>query len=171
MDLSAAVIATVVSACVAVLVAILATRREIQKAQIARLHEFADRRAQEYSEFLLAMNAAIGSYWLAQEASSETLRKKGSLANSCALKLDTKTYQIQLSAPDSVIQAAKQVNGAVQMSILDIGRSGVTSSHSYLEAFEAAKILLIKQMRSDLLLIEEAKSRRAYEKNKNKTVK
>ena len=108
------------------------------------------------------MNNTVGAFFKARalHAAQEDMIE----ATSQALKLDTETYIMRITAPQSVAGWSAQVNGALQLAVLDL--RGSQELPNLVKSFEDDKNSMLLAMIDDLQAIESSEDRIAYERRR-----
>ncbi len=153
---------SLVTVFVAIIVAIIATRRETNKQLAQRHFDFRDERADIYAELIAKMNKAIGLYLGCESATHYLTKQETGAADIAALDFETATLRAQIQVPEYVAHACLSINGRIQTLIAQLGAPNGIGMQEM--EFDSAKNNMLKVMKIDIRLIEKTSNRTAYSK-------
>ena len=147
---------------VAILVAIIATRRETNKQLVQRHFDFRDGREKIYVDMIAKMNNAIGLYFGCEHSIHHGEEFDLDTVSDAALDFETSTLRAQIQVPEFVAHACLNLNGRIQILVGELGQRDAIGMHQM--EFEAVKRNMLKVMKVDIRLIEKTSNRISYTK-------
>ena len=151
---------SLVTVAVAVLVALIATKRETRKQLAQRHFEFRDQRANIYADIIEKSNTVIFLYLEHLDPRRSSSEENIKVTNRAAMDLETAAYKGQIHVPEFVAHACLNFNGRMQHLVHSL-ESHDRPSMEELE-FEQSKRNMLKVMKVDIRLIEKTSDRTQY---------